>query len=62
MPCRGTGKVLSYLGGEESTVACPWCAGSGTRQQGIDAQARWTAQDGEPAGETGGGDDGPVAA
>jgi DnaJ-class molecular chaperone len=45
MPCRGTGKVTSNLGGEASSVTCPWCEGEGTRQMGIDAQARWT--DGE---------------
>jgi hypothetical protein len=44
MPCRGSGKVISNLGGEPSTVSCPWCEGSGTRVAGIDAQAKW----GEP--------------
>lgn len=51
MPCRGTGSLLSRLGGEEHVVDCPWCAGSGERTQGIDAQARWLAereQEGEP--------------
>ena len=37
-PCRGTGKVISGLGGEQSTLACPWCGGTGVRQPGIDAQ------------------------
>jgi DnaJ-class molecular chaperone len=41
MPCRGTGKVISALGGEQKTVTCPWCDGSGKRQMGVDAQARW---------------------
>jgi hypothetical protein len=47
LPCRGTGTVVSFLGGEGSNVPCPWCEGTGTRKPGIDAQARWLA-DGEP--------------
>ena len=43
MPCRGTGTVVSYLGGEASSVPCPWCEGTGTRHPGVDAQARWLA-------------------
>jgi hypothetical protein len=50
MPCRGTGRVISKLGGETSVVACPWCEGSGTRIAGIDAQAHWPRTDG-PGGE-----------
>jgi len=38
-PCRGTGQVISNLGGEPSQVACPWCEGSGTQTPGHDAQA-----------------------
>jgi hypothetical protein len=41
MACRGTGRVISNLGGTPSTVTCPWCEGGGVRLQGIDAQARW---------------------
>ena len=41
MPCRGTGKVISGLGGEPNTVTCPWCGGEGVRQTGVDAQAKW---------------------
>jgi hypothetical protein len=41
VPCRGTGSVLSFLGGETTSVTCPWCEGSGTRRAGVDAQARW---------------------
>ena len=41
MACRGTGKVISNLGGTPSTIDCPWCGGSGTRLAEIDAQARW---------------------
>ena len=39
--CRGTGKVISNLGGSPSTVDCPWCDGTGTFIPGHDAQARW---------------------
>jgi len=31
--------VISNLGGEQSTVQCPWCRGEGVRLAGIDAQA-----------------------
>jgi DnaJ-class molecular chaperone len=41
MPCRGTGKLISNLGGEPSTVVCPWCGGDGVRLTGVDAQAKW---------------------
>ena len=51
MPCRGTGQVISNLGGTPSTVACPWCEGSGVRIPGIDAQARWPVAVEEPAAE-----------
>lgn len=37
--CRGTGQVVSNLGGAPSQVACPWCEGSGRRIPGHDAQA-----------------------
>ncbi len=52
MPCRGTGHVISNLGGSASTVSCPWCEGSGVRLQGVDAQAAWPANEvqAEPAG------------
>jgi hypothetical protein len=50
MACRGSGQVISNLGGSPSTVACPWCEGGGQRIPGIDAQARWGAgQSGESA-------------
>jgi DnaJ-class molecular chaperone len=45
MPCRGTGKLISNLGGTPSTVACPWCDGGGVRVLGIDAQAKWPVND-----------------
>jgi len=41
MPCRGTGRVISNLGGSANKVTCPWCGGEGVRQHDIDAQARW---------------------
>ena len=42
-PCRGTGSVISNLGGSPSTVTCPWCEGSGRYTPGHDAQARGSA-------------------
>jgi hypothetical protein len=39
MPCRGTGRVISNLGGTPSTLPCPWCRGGGVRLAGIDTQA-----------------------
>ena len=44
-PCRGTGQVVSNLGGTRSTVVCPWCEGTGRFQPGHDAQARWKSAD-----------------
>jgi len=41
MPCRGTGRVISNLGGTPSTVTCPWCGGGGVRLAEVDAQASW---------------------
>ena len=41
MPCGGSGRLISNLGGSPKDVACPWCGGTGTRQSGIDAQAAW---------------------
>lgn len=38
MPCRGTGRLSSGLGGEAHEVQCPWCHGMGRRIPGIDAQ------------------------
>ena len=49
--CRGTGKVLSSLGGTPHEVVCPWCEGSGHRIPGIDAQEH-PAEGGEPTAET----------
>lgn len=52
--CRGSGKVVSNLGGEPSQVDCPWCEGSGRFIAEHDAQARWR--------EGVGGDPPPAAA
>jgi DnaJ-class molecular chaperone len=36
--CRGTGRLISNLGGRQHEVTCPWCGGSGSFQPGRDAQ------------------------
>jgi DnaJ-class molecular chaperone len=46
MPCRGTGQVISNLGGTPSSVSCPWCGGGGVRLPEVDAQERWKQEDG----------------
>jgi len=38
-PCRGTGQVISNLGGTLRQVTCPWCEGGGVQLPGHDAQA-----------------------
>ena len=38
-PCRGTGQIVSNLGGSPSTVMCPWCEGTGRFIPEHDAQA-----------------------
>jgi DnaJ-class molecular chaperone len=38
-PCRGTGQVISGLGGTPHPVTCPWCEGTAQRIPGHDAQA-----------------------
>ncbi len=42
-PCRGTGSVISGLGGEQRSITCPWCGGSGVRDPERDAQAAGAA-------------------
>jgi DnaJ-class molecular chaperone len=61
--CRGTGKVLSSLGGTAHEVVCPWCEGSGHRIPGIDAQEH-PAEGGEAASVAAadGGDSAPETA
>jgi len=54
MPCRGTGRVISKLGGEERTLPCPWCEGSGVKTPDVDTQAAWREREAEgkaPAGQ-----------
>jgi len=58
MPCRGTGRVISNLGGTASKVTCPWCEGDGVRHHEIDAQARWSKAEATDQPEA----DPPVAA
>ncbi len=53
MPCRGTGQVVSTLGGETRKLPCPWCQGTGVRTSGIEAQAAWL--EGEGSGGEGEG-------
>jgi DnaJ-class molecular chaperone len=38
-PCRGTGRIVSRLGGSAQTITCPWCEGTGHVIPGHDAQA-----------------------
>jgi DnaJ-class molecular chaperone len=47
MPCHGSGKVISNLGGTPRKVACPWCRGKGLRSPGTDAQEYRIEQDGK---------------
>jgi hypothetical protein len=61
MPCRGTGQVISNLGGSAKLLPCPWCQGGGRRLAGVDAQAAWLGREaagggGEDAGEEAGED------
>ena len=52
MPCRGSGRVISNLGGAPSEVTCPWCQGAGVRVAGLDAQAGWMAERARTESET----------
>jgi DnaJ-class molecular chaperone len=54
MACRGTGRVISNLGGTPGELTCPWCAGAGMRVADIDAQAVWAQRrdaDADAAGD-----------
>jgi DnaJ-class molecular chaperone len=55
--CRGTGSLISNLGGSPSTVECAWCEGTGTFLADHDAQAAKRAA----AGESSSGDDAATA-
>jgi DnaJ-class molecular chaperone len=52
MPCRGTGRVISNLGGSESKVPCPWCRGEGVRVAEVDAQERWLGGEAQAGART----------
>ena len=45
-PCRGTGRIVSNLGGSPQQVTCPWCEGTGRFIAGHDAQAARRAESG----------------
>jgi DnaJ-class molecular chaperone len=45
MPCRGSGQVISSLGGEPKKIVCPWCGGGGVRVPDTDAQSQWPANE-----------------
>jgi DnaJ-class molecular chaperone len=58
--CRGTGTLISNLGGSPSTVSCAWCEGTGTFLPEHDAQAaRRAAAEGDAGAAPG---DAPPAA
>jgi DnaJ-class molecular chaperone len=57
MPCRGSGHVISNLGGTPAQVTCPWCDGSGQRVAGTDAQATWLAERAQQESEQGSASD-----
>lgn len=46
-PCRGTGRIVSGLGGTPHSIACPWCDGTGVAIPGRNAQEHAGA--GEPS-------------
>ncbi len=37
--CRATGRVFANRAGEQISVNCPWCQGTGSWEPGYDAQA-----------------------
>ena len=45
-PCRGTGRLVSNLGGQPHEVSCPWCGGTGRFEPGRDAQEHPSEQSG----------------
>jgi hypothetical protein len=51
--CRGTGQVVSNLGGHPNLVECPWCDGGGVRLADHDAQARRRGESPGAAGDPG---------
>lgn len=53
--CRGTGKVISRLGGTAQEVVCPWCEGGG-RRLGSEHDAQRVGRGAGDGGSAGGGD------
>jgi DnaJ-class molecular chaperone len=51
--CRGTGSLISNLGGSPSTVPCAWCEGTGTFLPDHDAQAAKRAAAAEAPADAG---------
>lgn len=49
--CRGTGTLISGLGGSPSNVTCAWCEGTGTFIPDHDAQQAGRELRGEPAAD-----------
>jgi DnaJ-class molecular chaperone len=58
--CRGTGTLISNLGGSPFEAPCAWCEGTGTFLPDHDAQAQRRAA-AEAAGETPAGPTAPAA-
>ena len=52
MPCRGSGRVISNLGGTPDMVPCPWCGGGGRRLPDVNAQAKWLEGDASAGSES----------
>lgn len=51
--CRGTGTLISNLGGSPSNVTCAWCEGTGTFIPDHDAQRTGRELRGEPVEPSG---------
>lgn len=49
-PCRGAGQVISRLGGEEHSIPCPWCGGTGRWEPGRNAQEAGARSDAPDSG------------
>ena len=50
--CRGTGRLISGLGGTQHEVTCPWCGGDGMFHSGRDAQQSAPADSDTPSAES----------
>jgi hypothetical protein len=48
--CRGTGRVISNLGGSPSEIPCPWCEG-GRHRLGTDHDAQAARKASAPGDE-----------